>query len=378
LVFMLSPPAKKGDPWTETILYVFKGEAVEDASVPAGGVILDAAGNVYGTTAYGGTGGCILLGITAGCGTVYELSPPIKKGDPWTETILYSFQGGNDGYFPWGTLTFDDKRNLYGATQFGGGKGNTCNEFYGGNCGTVFELSPPKQKGKAWAEQVLRSFGEPSDGAIPNGGLVFGREGSLYGATQYGGNQGCANQGVGVGCGTIFELSPGGKNGVWTEHLIHVFTGGVDGALPRGDLAMNTKGALLGATGGGGSTQFGVVFKLTNGRRTWSESVLYTFMGQNDGRGPTSGVMLSRASGLYGAAFGGNEFGGIVYRLQIAPHGRHWLLSVVHNFTGSPDGAYPEAMVTFDRQGNLYGTTEAGGSGQSCSGGCGTVFKTSP
>ena len=92
LVFRLAPPAKKGDPWTETILYQFKGKTSNDASVPAGGVVLDAAGNVYGTTAYGGTGDCVLLGTSAGCGVVYELSPPAKKGDPWTETLLYSFK----------------------------------------------------------------------------------------------------------------------------------------------------------------------------------------------------------------------------------------------------------------------------------------------
>jgi hypothetical protein len=108
---------------------------------------MDAAGNLYGTAAYGGTGDCVLLGIKGGCGTVYEMSPPAQKGDPWTETTLYSFKRGNDGYVPQGNLVFDSAGNLYGATLFGGGKGTTCDPFYQ-YCGTVFELSPPKQKGR--------------------------------------------------------------------------------------------------------------------------------------------------------------------------------------------------------------------------------------
>ncbi len=209
LVFELSPPTKKGDPWTETILYEFKGEDSNDASGPAGGVALDAAGNVYGTTAYGGTGDCVLLGTKAGCGTVYELSPPAKKGDPWTETLLYSFKSGNDGYFPWGNLTWDAKGNLYGATQFGGGKGNTCNPYFQ-YCGTVFKLSRPKQKSGKWTEQVLHSFGGGSDGASPNGGLILDSQGAVYGTTFTGGNQGCNPQ---PGCGTVFKLARAAKGG---------------------------------------------------------------------------------------------------------------------------------------------------------------------
>jgi hypothetical protein len=121
VVYELSPPKQQGVPWTESVLYTFKGHNYGDGATPEGGVILDAAGNLYGTTAYGGAGPCVLLGTAMGCGTVYELSPPAKQGDPWTETVLYSFQGGNDGDFPIGNLTFDGSGNLYGATNFGGG-----------------------------------------------------------------------------------------------------------------------------------------------------------------------------------------------------------------------------------------------------------------
>jgi len=122
-VFELTPPQAKNGSWTETLLHIFKGNTSGDGNTPVGGVILDSAGNLYGTTAYGGNGNCILLGTKAGCGAVFELTPPKQKGGAWTETVLYSFQGGKDGYFPNGNLVFDKAGNLYGATMFGGGKG---------------------------------------------------------------------------------------------------------------------------------------------------------------------------------------------------------------------------------------------------------------
>ena len=179
-VFQLAPPANKGEAWTETVLYVFKGKASNDGENPDGGLVMDAAGNLYGTAAYGGTGDCVLLGIKGGCGTVYKMSPPAQKGGAWTETTLYSFKGGNEGYVPQGNLVFDSAGNLYGVTLFGGGKGKLRSVL--SICGTVFELSPPKQKGGEWAEKVLHSFaGGPTDGANPNGGLVLDSTGAIYG-----------------------------------------------------------------------------------------------------------------------------------------------------------------------------------------------------
>jgi hypothetical protein len=103
-VFQLAPPAHQGDPWTETVLYVFKGNASNDGATPVGGLVIDSSGNLYGTTAYGGTGDCVLLGSKLGCGAVYELSPPAQKGGAWTETVLYSFPSAKQGYFPNGDL----------------------------------------------------------------------------------------------------------------------------------------------------------------------------------------------------------------------------------------------------------------------------------
>src|SRR3984957_15656583 len=188
IVFQLAPPMQKGGPWTETSLHGFNGT---DGSIPVGGAIIDGNGNLYGTTAYGGSGTCLLFGDNVGCGVVYELSPPARKGGQWTYTVLYNFQGGKDGLFPWGNLVFDKNGNLYGATQFGGGKGTTCNQYFDGNCGTVFKLSPPKRKGGKWTEKILHSFAGGTDGANPNGYLVLDGSGDVYGLTFSGGDQTC-------------------------------------------------------------------------------------------------------------------------------------------------------------------------------------------
>src|SRR5579863_5957305 len=123
-VYQLTPPAKQGDPWKEKVLHIFRFVGKQnDGDGPQGGVTLDSSGNLYGTTAYGGTGNCQLFGSRVGCGTVYEMTPPKTKDSKWTEKVLYSFQSGTDGYFPWGDLTWDKQGNLYGATQYGGGYG---------------------------------------------------------------------------------------------------------------------------------------------------------------------------------------------------------------------------------------------------------------
>jgi uncharacterized repeat protein (TIGR03803 family) len=166
--------------WTETILYSFTGRA-DGGLPPSGGVIFDAAGNLYGTTSEGGA---------SGKGTVFELSP--NAGGTWTETVLYSFQGGHDGSDPSSsTLTFDKAGNLYGETATGGT--DLC---FGSGCGTVFELSPTGNG--SWTETVLYRF-NGTDGQNPWEGLVFDAAGNLYGTTENGGAS---------GNGTVFEIKP--------------------------------------------------------------------------------------------------------------------------------------------------------------------------
>jgi hypothetical protein len=371
-VYQLKPPAQKGGAWTETVLYIFKGHAQNDGATPEGGLVIDAAGNLYGTTGYGGSGPCLLLGGAVGCGTVYELSPPAKEGGPWTETVLYSFQGGEDGYVAWGDLLADKEGNLYGATFFGGGKGTTCDPFYGGQCGTVFKLSPPKQKGSKWAETVLHSFAGGTDGANPNGGLVIDSKSVIYGTTSYGGNQICKTD-LGIGCGTVFKLvPPAKKHAKWQENLVHRFSGGTDGSNPSSGLTFNSDGALFG-TGGGGTHRLGAVFEFTslNGGSRWIETVIYSFTGGYDGRDPIGPVTFDAAGNVYGTTSHG---AGEVFRLRPpASKGGRWSFAILYLF-GQPFGSYPTARLIWDKAGSLISTTEGGGTGQACQGGCGAVF----
>ena len=284
-VYMLTPPAEAGGAWTETVLYVFKGYSYGDGSSPQGGLVIDGEGNLYGTTGYGGTGSCLLLGGPVGCGTVYELSPPAQPGEPWTETVLHSFQNVDEGYVAYGDLTFDQSGNLYGVTLFGGGKGTTCDSLYGGQCGTVFKLNRPKIKGGGWTETVLHRFAgvapgaQFGDGASPNGGLVIDTIGDLYGTTLLGGYN-CPHN-SNQGCGTIFELLPPAKEtGQWTEKMVHVFMNGADGTNPTGGVVLGTDGSLYGAVNGGPKVT-GVVFRLrilSGG--DWEETLLYIIGGE--------------------------------------------------------------------------------------------------
>lgn len=317
--FQLAPPEQKGGSWTETVLYGFSGN---DGSWPASGLIVDASGNLYGTTAYGGSGVCILLGGDVGCGVVYELSPPLQKGGQWSYSILYSFQGGSDGQYPTGDLVFDSKGNLYGATIYGGGYG-TCNAPYYLYCGTVFKLSPPQKKGEAWTEQVLHRFAGGTDGAGPNGGLVLDGTGAIYGTTYFGGNEaGERNGGVGgTGCGTVFKLrTPTKKGGAWNEKILYRFKG-LDGANPAASVIFDKNGHLDGTTFFGGQNGSGAVFELakpSGGSHTWVETVLYRFTDGNDGANPSAGLASDTRSNLYGTAYRGGSSSqyGDVFKLR--------------------------------------------------------------
>jgi hypothetical protein len=387
-VYQLSPPKQQSGSWTETILYVFKGKNFNDGSTPGGGVLIDKAGNLYGSTSYGGSGSCVLLGTKTGCGMVFKLSPPKVNGGAWTETILYSFKGGKDGYVPVGDLTFDSAGNLYGATLFGGGKGTTCDPYYQ-YCGTVFELIPPKIKGGPWTEKVLHGFAGSTDGATPNGGLVLDSNGAVYGTTPLGGEQTKEyTSQQSSGCGTVFELiPPSAKGGAWIEKVLYRFKSNPDGATPRGGLAFDRDCRLCGTTAGGGNSGRGTVFCMKPPSRdtpTWTEELLYRFsVDGTDGIDPMAGLLLDAQGDMYGTAYegGGRSQHGSVFRLRPSTSDKAmaWTLDVLHGFVNNLDGGQPAARLIFDNTGSLYGTTMYGGTGTGCDyGGCGTVFEVSP
>jgi uncharacterized repeat protein (TIGR03803 family) len=343
-VFEMTP--KAGGGWTEKVLYSFN----DDADPPYAGVIFDAAGNLYGTTLYGGGGTC-----PVSCGTVFELIP--KAGGAWTKKVLHAFNG-KDGSEPYAGVTIDGSGNLYGTTLMGG---NTTNCGYG--CGTVFELIP--KAGGAWTKKVLHAFNY-KDGAIPYGVLVLDRSGNLYGTTSLGGA---------YGAGTVFELTPNADGG-WKENVLHSFNhDGKDGIDPQAGLIFDRSGILYGTTFGGGTYGDGTVFELMlKAGGGWTEKVLHSFNGK-DGLQPYGGVIIDGSGNLYGTTtFGGTHgYNGNVFELTLAADGS-WKEKVLHNFPQNvKDGYQPHAGVIIDGSGNLYGTTYAGGAQT-----WGTVFEVTP
>ncbi len=226
-VFQLTPPSVPGGPWTETILYSFKGGA--DAAFPSSALIRDNSGNLYGTTTLGGT---------SNVGAVYQLSP--GPGGTWAETVIHSFTGP-DGSLPNGRLQLGPNRVLYGTTDGGGA----------GDAGTVFQLTP--SSGGIWTESVLYSFsGGSPDGGNPMGGVTLGKLGKLYGTAAHGG----AN-----GAGVVFELDPPTGGGNWTQTVLHAFTS-ADGFAPESELTLRN-GRAFGTTTQGGLFGTGTAFTVT-------------------------------------------------------------------------------------------------------------------
>jgi uncharacterized repeat protein (TIGR03803 family) len=348
------------------VLFSFSG--TRNGANPFGGLIQDSTGAFYGTTGSGGANGN---------GTVYKLTPPAAGEKHWTETVLYHFKGGDDGQNPDGALVMDSSGALYGTTQWGG---------VGGFNGTVFKLTPVAGK-TAWKETVLYRFGD-NDGTDPVSSLVLDPSGTLFGTA-------C---GCGIGTeskGTVFSLTPpaaGAKS--WTYTVIHAFTGGNDGGLPYAGLVEDASGALYGATGGGGRKNAGTVYRLTPpkaGKTVWTETVLHSFSGGHDGAYPHGGVTLDPVSGaLYGTTQGGgvavagNGFG-VVYKVAPPASGTGaWAFSTLFAFTGKTDGAQPASGVILDTSGTIYGTTALGGNVVNCAAmpgdtpGCGVVYQLMP
>jgi uncharacterized repeat protein (TIGR03803 family) len=330
---------------------------------PTGNLTMDANGNLYGVTTYGGSAECTFG--PGGCGVIWKLAP---NG---ILTILHKFTGA-DGANPFRAgVIFDAAGNLYGTTSQGGS--GACTD----GCGVVFKLVP-KPDG-TWTESVLHTFTGGSDGANPYAGLIFDAAGNLYGTTQDGGDSTSCPF---VGCGIAFKLAPK-PDGTWTESVLYSFAGGADGGGSNGALIFDAAGNLYGTTVDGGADNSGVVFKLTpNSDGTWTESVLHSFAGA-DGIAPYDGPVLDATGNLYGTTWAGGAHGsGLVFKLAPSPHGT-WTETVLHSFTGGADGANPAAGLTFDAAGNLYGTAWDGGATHACTPygegpGCGVVFKLTP
>ncbi|MGA8430858.1 MAG: choice-of-anchor tandem repeat GloVer-containing protein [Candidatus Sulfotelmatobacter sp.] len=346
----------------ETVLHTFTDG--NDGSFPSNLLVADTAGNLYGTAALGG----IYNGPEChpSCGIVFELSP--DSAGEWTETVLYSFQGGTDGIEPAGVV-FGPDGNLYGTTVGGG-----INYSQDGCCGTVFKLT--HNPDGSWSKSALYSFTGETDGADPFAPLVIDSAGNLYGTTEGGGGTQNATD-CNNGCGVVYELSPS-SSGSYTYSLLYGFTGGADGAQPIGSLILDATGNFYGTTWLGGTTNApncnngcGVVFKLAPSGGKWNFSVLHSFSGGNDGANPMTALVLDTAGNLYGSTIilGANG-GGVVYRLS---QKEEWKDTVLQSFNSSGPGATgPSSSLVFDSAGNLFGVAGGGMKGE------GSVFMLSP
>jgi uncharacterized repeat protein (TIGR03803 family) len=235
-VFELSPGAGG---FTLTHLHDFNGP---DGSAPAAGLISDASGNLYGTTSLGGTSTL----CTSGCGVVFEMS---NNAGTWTETVLHSFNG-NDGSNLQAPLLMDAAGNLYGTATSGTSQSKN---------GLVFKMSLVSG---AWKARALYAFkGGSGDGAFPNTVLTMDAAGNLYGATGSGGTGDCGGGGS-TGCGVAFELVVNGNR--FRESVLHIFSGGGDGAGAQG-LVPGAGGTVLGVATSGGGLFGGLIFQLSPG-----------------------------------------------------------------------------------------------------------------
>jgi uncharacterized repeat protein (TIGR03803 family) len=374
VVYMISPPASGSGVWSETILHTFQGYP-GDGGVPLANLTLDSAGNLFGTT---------LIGGAAQAGTVFELSPPAPGQTLWSESILYEFSGAEgDGQFPYSSLLVDAAGNLYGSSFLGGSS----------NQGMAFELLAPTGGATGWSLRPLHSFAGGTDGANPISGLTVDSHGDLYGTTFTDGVSGITG-------GTVYELVPGG--GVFTESVLHTFIGAtpggaIDGALPYGNLVLDSQGDIFGTTlaGGGGQiipgelSNAGAVFELSppsGGGSAWHETLIHSFNGDTgepattDGESPYGGLIFDALGNLYGTtAQGGTNDYGTAFRLSRPAAGSTtWTQSVLHNFQGYPDGVGPYGSLLLGASGQLYGVTRNGTSLSVNSAQIGTAFEIMP
>jgi uncharacterized repeat protein (TIGR03803 family) len=260
-----------------------------------------------------------------------------------TFTILHSFTGGADGSQPLAGLSMDRAGSLYGTAAYDGNKSGSCSGTSG--CGLVYRLV---RKNSSWLFYTLYKFSGP-DGQNPEARVIIGPDGSLYGTTVAGGT---------AHAGTVFRLQPPATackaySCPWTETVLYSFQGGSDGANPAyGDLTFDQAGNIYGTTPYGGTSNCGVVYELSPGNGSWTETILYTFKCGDDGYEPYAGVIFDNAGNLYGTTSAGGGCCGSVYKLTHT--GAGWSESTIYNFQ-FPGGAF--GGLISDPSGNLYGIT---------------------
>lgn len=325
--------------WILSTLYQFSAPEW----IPSGRPVIGPGGALYGTTATGGNGDCTEFG----CGSVYGLRPSQtvcrNSRCSWNASIV-SLEGetGGIGYVD---PAFDSAGKMYITSLEGGANG----------AGNVYQLT---RSAGGWTPASIFDF-NGTNGSTPYSGVTLDAQGNVYGTTWRGGSS--QN-------GTAYRLI--NNAGSWTLDTLYTFPNSSDGKYPVGGLIFDAEGNLYGTTESGGIGGGGTVFELSRSGSGWSYAVLHSFTGQF---GPFSTLAMDSAGNLYGTTYADGAFNaGSVFKLTRS--GQGWTFTDLHDFTGGADGANPVGGVTLDANGNLYGTTSAGGFSQNC-GGCGVVWE---
>lgn len=335
-VFQITPAG------VHTVLYDFTGGA--DGGEPYKGVTLDAQGNLYGTAVTGGGGSC-----EGGCGVIFEL---LTSNGGWTFHAIHTFTGGFDGFGPGSPVAFDSSGNLYGTTPTGGGRG----------VGVVYRMSP--NANGDWTFRVIHTFTGVADGSGGSASsLLIDKDGNLYGT--------CTVGGV-TGLGTVYKMFF--QNGHWHFQTLYAFKDQPDGALPYGGLVLDKAGNLYGTTYYAGANDLGTVFKLSHIKGQWIETVLHSFKGGTAGDSPISSLVADAEGNLYGTTSDGGAAScscGVIYKMTHTASG--WTESVVYRFPGTPNPGFAYNGMIRDPEGNLYGATVHGGASND-----GAIYKVTP
>ena len=317
LVFKLTPPANGSTEWDYSVVHYFYysyAYDADDGANPHGGLIMDASGALYGATGFGGS----IAGTYIGHGTVFKLTPLDAARTVWQETVLYRFDGGVDGKNPWETLTLDAQGNLYGTTLYGG-----AGPCYDG-CGTVFRLSPGASAAEPWTKTTLLLFNGQDGGGAPQGKLLLGTSGALYGTTYKGGTAPCTDGlGYPIGCGIVFKLTPPAPgHATWTEFVLLDFNTS-NGAFPQGGLITDGT-SLFGTTSMSAPDEYGIfgdgiVFQLVPpppGQVLWTQRVLHNFNVSTSGTTAVGELLRAPDGRLYGSAYsGGAHYAGTIFEI---------------------------------------------------------------
>jgi uncharacterized repeat protein (TIGR03803 family) len=327
------------------VLHVFRKAG--DGKEPMAGVQANAAGDLFGSTEFGGA---------HGFGSIFRLRPPLRGKTTWTERVIFSFADGKDGGFPSSGLSINNQGQLLSSTLMGG----TANH------GNIFRLSPPVAPSTTWIENVLLNFTGAPDGDGPLGDLLVQANGTVLGTTSAGG---ASNNGA------VFSFVPSPSGTATQDQILFSFDGNLTGGRPQVGVVTDGNGNFFGTTETNGQLNNGVVFKITPSTAPGTaatETTIFQFNLANGGQ-PVGSLVLSGGS-LFGVTFTGGAFNqGIAFQLTPSSGGGMWIETILHSFSGGVDGGEPQSGLLPDGHGGLFGTASQGGTS-----GNGTFFHLTP